>query len=131
MYQVERLLGRGRVNAVFLAQHPAHKNPVALTTFIVPEQFSSESRQRFRKEAARLTALRHPHLLPVYEYGEHLGHLYLITPYIASGSLADLLKRRGRLHHAEVLNVLQPVVAGLAYAHERGLVHGTLKVSSQ
>lgn len=134
MYQVERLLGRGRVNAVFLAQHPAHKNPVALTTFIVPEQFSPEShqrfRQRFRKEAARLTALRHPRLLPVYEYGEHLGHPYLVTSYLANGSLADLLKRRGRLHHAEVLDVLQPVVAGLAYAHERGLVHGTLKPSN-
>ncbi len=133
MYQIERLLGRGRVNAVFLAQHPAHKNPVALTTFIVPEQFPPESRQRFRqrfrKEAARLTALRHPHLLPVYEYGEHLGHPYLVTSYLANGSLADLLKRRGRLHHAEVLDVLQPVVAGLAYAHERGLVHGALKPS--
>src|SRR6266498_1948531 len=89
MYRVERLLGHGRVNAVFLARHPAYKNPVALTTFIVSEQFPPESRQRFhqrfRKEAARLTALRHPHLLPVYEYGEHLGDPYLITPYIASG----------------------------------------------
>jgi serine/threonine protein kinase/Rieske Fe-S protein len=133
MYQVEQLLGRGRINAVFLARHPAHKNPVALTTFIVPDQFPPESRQRFhqrfRKEATRLTALRHPHLLPVYDYGEHLGHPYLVTSYMANGSLADLLKRRGRLHHAEVLNVLQPVVAGLTYAQERGLVHGTLKPS--
>jgi serine/threonine protein kinase/Rieske Fe-S protein len=133
MYQVEQLLGHGRINAVFLARHPAQKNPVALTTFIVPDQLPLENRQRFqqrfRKEAARLTALRHPHLLPVYEYGEHLGNLYLVTPYVANGSLADLLKRRGRLHHAEVLDVLQQVVAGLAYAHERGLVHGTLKPS--
>jgi len=134
MYRVERSLGRGRVNAVFLARHPAHKNPVALTTFIVPEQFPPESHQRFhqrfRKEAARLIALRHPRILPVYEYGEYLGDPYLVTPYMAGGSLADLLKRRGRLHHAEVLDVLQPVVAGLAYAHEGGLVHGTLKPSN-
>ena len=67
--------------------------------------------------------------MPVYEYGEHLGNLYLVTPYVANGSLTDLLKRRGRLHHAEVLDVLQQVVAGLAYAHERGFVHGALKPS--
>ncbi len=120
MYRVERSLGRGRVNAVFLARHPAHKNPVALTTFIVPEQFPPESHQRFhqrfRKEAARLIALRHPRILPVYEYGEYLGDPYLVTPYMAGGSLADLLKHRGRLHHVEVLDVLsnqsQMLVAG-------------------
>ncbi len=86
-YRVERLLGRGRLNAVYLAQHPVQNESVALTTFIIPEHFSSETRSRFmsrfNQEAAVLNLLRHRHLLPVYAYGEQFGYPYLVTPYMA------------------------------------------------
>jgi serine/threonine-protein kinase len=133
-YQVERLLGRGQLNAVYLAYHPTQNSPVALTMFILPETFSFEARQyflqRFRQEAARVTALQQPHILPIYTYGEFAGYPYLVTPYMTNGSLADILKRRGRLHYAEVLNILQQVVAGLAYAHSKNIFHGALKPSN-
>jgi serine/threonine-protein kinase len=130
-YRVERLLGRGHVNAVYLAYHARQNSPVALVMFVLPEKFSLEARRyfllRFREEASRLTALRQPHILPVYDYGEYAGSPYLVTPYMTNGSLADLLKRRGRFHYADVLDVLQQVVAGLAYAHRKGVFHGALK----
>ncbi len=130
-YRVERLLGRGRLSAVYLAQDPIQRNSVALTTFIIPEQFSSDARARFiarfHKEAAALVALQHRHLLPIHAYGEYSGLPYLVTPYMMHGSLADVLKQRGRCQPAYVLSVLEQIASGLEYAHRRGVVHGSLK----
>ena len=133
-YRVERLLGRGRLSAVYLAQHPAQRKNVALTTFILPEHFSPEERNRFLarfyKEAAQLTPLSHRHLLPVYAYGEQFGYPYLITPYMTEGSLADVLKQQGRLSPAHVLGVLEQIASGLDYVHSQGVVHGSIKPSN-
>jgi serine/threonine protein kinase/nitrite reductase/ring-hydroxylating ferredoxin subunit len=133
-YRVERLLGRGRINAVYLAYHATQNKPVALMTFILPESFSAGARQRFRdrfqQKATKLLTLQHPHILPVHDYGEYSGYPYLITPYMTNGSLADLLKRQGRLQHTEVLDILQQVVAGLAHAHKNRIIHTALKPSN-
>ncbi len=133
-YHVERLMGQGRLSAVYLAQSVLTGLNGGLTLFIIPERFSNDARnrfiQRFRKEAGALTALQHPHLLPVHEYGEHQGYPYLVTPYMTNGSLADLLKRQGRCDHTYVLDILEQVVEGLEYAHRQGVIHGTLKPSN-
>jgi serine/threonine protein kinase/Rieske Fe-S protein len=133
-YRVERLMGQGRLSAVYFAQNTLTGINGALTLFIVPERFSQEARarfiQRFRKEAMALTVLQHPHMLPVHEYGECQGHPYLVTPYMTNGSLADIIKRNGRCEYTEVLDILEQVVAGLEYAHRKGIIHGTLKPSN-
>lgn len=133
-YRVERLLGQGRLNAVYLARHPAQNTSVALTTYLIPEQFSREAHNRFMvrfaKEANALTGLQHRNLLPVFAYGEQYGYPYLVTPYMMYGSLADQLKQRGRCTPTYVLEVLEQVAAGLDYAHRQGIIHGTLKPSN-
>src|SRR5579859_391745 len=133
-YHVESFLGRGRLNAVYLAQNLASRRIDALTLYIPPEQFSSETHSRFilrfLKEAAAVSTLRHAHILPIYEYGEWSGYPYLVTPYMTNGSLADILKQQKRCDHQYVLEILEQVAAGLAYAHGNGLVHGTLKPSN-
>ncbi len=133
-YRVEQLLGRGRLNAVFLARNIATQKQGALTLFMIPDNFSSDARtrflQRFHKASAALVALRHEHILPVYEGGEYVGYPYLVTPYMMSGSLADIIKRKGRLAHERVRDILEQVVAGLEYAHNKGVIHGTLKPSN-
>jgi serine/threonine protein kinase/Rieske Fe-S protein len=133
-YRVERLLGRGRLSAVYLAQHPAQHKHAALTTFILPPQFSREEctrfLARFHQEATQLTTLFHRHLLQVYAYGEQFGFPYLVTPYMTEGSLADVLKQQGRCTPAYVLSVLEQIASGLDYAHAQGVVHGSLKPSN-
>lgn len=133
-YVVRSLLGRSCLNAVYLAQHPMQQDVVALTTFRLPEHFSSEAHarflQRFVREAAALTTLKHRNLLPVIGYGEKFGYSYLITPYMTNGSLADLLQRQGYCAPSYALNVLEQVVAGVGYAHRKGIVHGALKLSN-
>ncbi len=130
-YAIKSLLGRGRLSAVYLAQHPSQNIATALTTFIVPDHYNADMRtrfmQRFTREAAALTALSHRDVLPVFEYGEQFGYPYLITPYMSHGSLADILKRQGRCTPAFALQVLEQVAAGLEHAHRKGVVHGTLK----
>jgi serine/threonine protein kinase/Rieske Fe-S protein len=133
-YRIERFLGQGRLNAIYLARNLTEQRLDALTFYIVPEHFSSEARtrflQRFRKETAAITSLDHPHILPVYDHGDLAGNPYLVTPYMMHGSLVDLLKRRGKYDHHSVLPILEQIASGLAYAHSNGFIHGTLRPST-
>ncbi len=133
-YHVERLMGQGRLSAVYFAQNALTGINGALTLFIVPDRFAQDARarfiQRFRKESTALTALQHAHVLPVHEYGECQGHPYLVTPYMTNGSLADVIKSQGRYEYTDVLDILEQIVEGLEYAHRKGVIHGTLKPSN-
>ena len=77
-YRIERLLGRGQLHVSYLVRHPGYPGAMMLRLFTVQEQLSSQARQRFllrfAGEAPALIVLRHPHLLPVYDYGEHFGY---------------------------------------------------------
>lgn len=130
-YRVERLLVQGRLQTIFLARHLVEQRIDALTLYTLPEHFSPSARTRFlarfRGMATAITTLAHPHILPIYAYGEVGGSPYLITPYMMNGSLADLLKQQGPYTYDDVAFVLEQIVAGLAYAHNKGFIHGTLK----
>src|SRR5436189_6263897 len=134
-YRIERFLGQGRLNAIYLARNLAEEERLdALTFYIVPERFSAEARTRFllrfRKEATVITSLDHPHILPIYDHGEVAGNPYLVTPYMMHGSLADLLKRHGKYDYSSILPMLEQLVSGLTYPHSKGFVHGTLRHST-
>ncbi|GCE06324.1 protein kinase domain-containing protein [Dictyobacter aurantiacus] len=133
-YRIERLVGKGRLNIVYLARHQGAQRVDALALYPLPAHFSHEARtfflQRFHKEAALITSLKHPHILPVYEHGEILGYPYLITPYTTNGSLADIIRHQGRCEHTFVTTILDQIVDGLSYAHGKGFIHGTLKPSN-
>jgi serine/threonine protein kinase/Rieske Fe-S protein len=133
-YRVERLLGQGRLNAVYLARNLFEQRTDALTIYLVPERFSLEARQRFLvrflKEAAAVSSLKDQHILPVCEYSEHGGFPYLVTPYMTNGSLADVVKQQGHCSFTDVMNILEQVGSGLEYAHRRGHIHGMLRPSN-
>jgi serine/threonine protein kinase len=132
--RVERLLGQGRLNTVYLALNLPTQEHVALTLYTIPQRLSLDARnrfmQRFRQAAAALTTLRHEHIMPVHDHGEYIGRPYLVTPYMMNGSLADILKQQGRMAHEDVLDILEQITAGLSFAHSRGVIHGTLKPSN-
>ena len=133
-YRIERFLGQGRLNAVYLARSQTSQLTGALTLYLVPERFSPDARhrfiKRFLKEAAAISTLQHPHILSIYEYGEYSGYPYLITPYMMNGSLADIVKQQGRCSHEYALEIVEQVVAGVGFAHNQGFIHGTLKPSN-
>jgi beta-lactam-binding protein with PASTA domain/tRNA A-37 threonylcarbamoyl transferase component Bud32 len=83
--------------------------------------------RRFRAEAQAVAALRHPHVMQVFDWGEDDDGPYLILEYLSGGSLRDLLDRGHRLSPSQALLVGLHAAEALDYAHRRGLVHRDIK----
>src|SRR5260370_27862547 len=83
--------------------------------------------RRFAREARVLAQLDHPNILPVYDFGEENGRAYLVTPFMAGGSLKDMLKARQVLPPTEVIRLATEMLNALRYAHDRGLIHRDIK----
>lgn len=129
-YHVERLLGRGKLSAVYLAQQRSQNRAVMITTFIIPEALSAQARERFNarflQEGASLVRLSHPNILPIYDFGVQFGYPYLVTSFVKGGSLAQTLKLQPRFTPEQALNILKQIAAGLDFAHSNGVLHGLL-----
>ncbi len=127
-YTIESLLGRGGLAVVYKANDLLWEMPVAVK--VLPEFFATEEehRQRFQREASTMANLVHPHIMPVRDYGQAEGVTYFVMDYAGGGTLED---RMGRpLSLPEAFAVLEPVAAGVAYAHRQGVVHRDLKPSN-
>jgi len=87
------------------------------------------ARDRFEREARAAASLSHPHICRLYDYGTERGRPYMVLEYLDGGSLEDRLRAQelDPLPDGETLRVAGEVAAGLAHAHERGLVHRDLK----
>ncbi|MDX1619417.1 MAG: PASTA domain-containing protein [Nitriliruptorales bacterium] len=82
---------------------------------------------RFRREARAAAGLSHPNVVSVHDWGEGPDGAYIVMEYVAGMSLRDVLQVRGRITPAEALALLAPAAAGLAHAHDAGLVHRDVK----
>src|SRR5712692_8043537 len=133
-YQIERLLGRGELGAAYMAQQLSQKRTVMITTFNFPGGISARERDQFTayfaQERATLVRLTHPAILPIYDFGEQSGYLYLVTAFVRAASLAQVLKQQGRFTPNQTLDVLKQLASGLDYAHSKGAVHGILGLSN-
>jgi serine/threonine protein kinase/nitrite reductase/ring-hydroxylating ferredoxin subunit len=129
-YQVERLLGRGKMSSVYMAQQRYQKRIVMITTFNIPESLSAPARERFTARfthvGSALVKLNHPNILPIYDCGVQYGSPYLVTSFVKGGSLARVLKQQPRFAPEQALEMLKQIAAGLDYAHSQGIVHGIL-----
>jgi serine/threonine protein kinase len=128
-YQVVAPLGEGGMAAVYKAFQPAMERYVALK--VLPRQMASspEFIARFKREAHLLAQLQHPHILPVFDYGESDGYTYIVMPFVQSGTLADLLKTR-RVSLPEIYRIISQIGDALGYAHARGMIHRDVKPSN-
>ena len=128
-YQIVAPLGEGGMAAVYKAYHPAMERHVALKVLPRHMASSDEFRTRFRREAKLLAQLQHPHILPVFDYGEADSYPYIVMPFIVSGTLADILRNQ-RLSLSEVRRVITQIGDALSYAHGRGMIHRDIKPSN-
>ncbi|MFL5664281.1 MAG: protein kinase domain-containing protein, partial [Ktedonobacteraceae bacterium] len=108
-------------------------NRPVMLTLLFPESLPSRARQqfcaRFLREAPALAEVRHPHLVPLYAYGEWEGLSYMVNPALPERSLATILRQQGCCAPATALAILEQITAGLEHAHCRGWVHGALALS--
>jgi serine/threonine protein kinase len=128
-YQIVAPLGEGGMAAVYKAYQPAMERYVAIK--VLPRHMSSSDQfvTRFRREARLLAQLQHPHILPVFDYGEADGYPYIVMPFIISGTLAELLHKQ-RLPLAQVRRIMIQIGDALSYAHMRGMIHRDIKPSN-
>jgi serine/threonine-protein kinase len=128
-YQIVAALGEGGMAAVYKAYQPSMARYVALK--VLPRQYAAaaEFAARFQQEARLLARLQHPHILPVFDYGEAQGYTYLVMPYVEAGTLAGLLRGKP-LPLPQVLRVISQVGDALDYAHSQGLIHRDVKPSN-
>src|SRR5262249_42897555 len=119
-------LGRGGMAVVYKArqEHPARI--VALKVLLAGKHSGAERRARFRAEADAIARLRHPHIVQVYEAGEHDGLPYLALEFCEGGSLTQRLGG-GPLAPRLAAELVQPLARALQHAHEAGIVHRDLK----
>src|SRR5690348_7576664 len=98
---LERVIGRGGMGVVYLAQQSRPRRQVAVKVLMLSWMSDSHRRERFlerfRREADAVAALEHPNILPVYEYGEQEDLAYLVMPYVSGGTLRDRIVRKGAL----------------------------------
>lgn len=135
--RILRRLGSGGMGEVYLAEQVRLKRQVAIK-LVRPEAEATQSKlsmaERFAREAQAIAAMEHPHILPVYDYGEQDGLAYLVMAYAPDGSLQEALTPghpsfRFRLPLSLELTgvILDQAAQALQHAHDRGLLHRDVK----
>lgn len=125
-YRIIRLMATGGMSQVYQALDTALDREVALKV-LSPEFTHDPVRvERFRLEARRVAALRHPYIVPLLDYGEQAGRLFLVMPFYPM-ALREVLQRRGALRFDEVAGVTAQIAAALDCAHIHGIIHRDVK----
>lgn len=127
-YQVNRILGRGGMGAVFEAEHVHMKKLVALKVLHGYMSQNPEVVQRFEREAVAAGRLQHPGIVAATDFGR-LGtdSFYLALELVEGESLAELLAREGALAPERALHIAIQINSALIAAHAEGIVHRDLK----
>lgn len=127
-YQVERKLGEGGMGAVYLVRHKKDGNRAALKIMLSRVAVDPDARKGFLREIEVTASLKHKNVVAFLGYGDAGSIFYFLLEYCESGSIYDLVKRRGgRLSIEEGGPLLRQALEGLAYIHEQGVVHRDLK----
>jgi serine/threonine-protein kinase len=125
-YTIEREIARGGMSTVYLARDERHNRQVAIKVMHA-ERTHDAGVQRFLREIAIVSMVRHPHILPLYDSGEVNGHLFYVMPYVEGGSLAQEIERVRQLPVERALGIARDIAEALDYAHSCGVVHRDIK----
>ncbi len=126
-YQLLEEIGSGGQGVVWSALDSLHQLIVAIKFHEIPISGpENKEDQAFIHQMDRLVELRHPHILPLYQYGRSGQIQYLVSPYMPGGTLQDRL-RKDPFTFAEVLGIATEIATALDYLHSQGVVHRDLK----
>ncbi len=125
-YQLQKLLGRGGMGAVYLALDTKLERLVALKILPVSALENQTDVMRFRQEARMASGVSHPNVAHIYEFGEFKGRWFLAMEYVAGKTLRELFKEK-LPDETEVLQIVKQISHALAATHQRGIVHWDVK----
>jgi serine/threonine-protein kinase len=126
-YRIVSLLGRGGMGEVYRANDLLLGQTVALKFLPAAATANEAALSRFRNEVRTARQVSHPNVCRVYDIGEAEGLTYLTMEYVDGEDLASLLRRIGKLPQDKALEISRRLCAGLAAAHDKGVVHRDLK----
>jgi serine/threonine protein kinase len=125
-YEIDRMLGRGGMAAVYLAQDLVLERQVAIK--VLPPDMTRDAQlvARFQQEAKTAARLDHPSIIPIHRVENEAGLVYIVMKYVSGQSLEDLLDR-GPLPIHHVRHILGEAALALGHAHRRHIVHRDVK----
>lgn len=125
-YKVVEHIGRGGMADVWSARDQRLRRMVAIKTIAQGMSQDADPVSLFEREAQTIAQMEHPHILPIYDFGEYDNSLYIVMRYVTGGSLEDALVR-GPLTVEDTLRIAEAVAKALDYAHDNSVIHLDLK----
>ncbi len=126
-YRVRSRIAHGGMATVYLATDTRLDRQVALKVMHAELTRDEEFVARFIGEAKSVARLSHPNIVAVFDQGSDGQYLYLAMEYVPGRTLRSLLRERGYLHPDAAMNLMDPILSGLAAAHAAGIVHRDVK----
>jgi serine/threonine protein kinase len=124
-YKLGRMLGRGAAALVFEATHIQMGRSVAIKFLCQYDE--EEEMERFRAEARTLAAIRHPHVLQLFDFDHLKKHPYLVVEFLEGGTLRARLDEEGMIAPLTAISIFAGCLAGLDACHSKGIIHRDLK----
>lgn len=127
-YRIIEQIGLGGMATVYKAYQPALERYVAIK--VLPAYYAHEPgfAERFTREARAVAKLTHPHVLPIYDFGQESGLSYIVMQCVDAGTLKDMLGQPISLMSAA--DIIEQIADALDYAHEQGIIHRDVKPSN-
>jgi tRNA A-37 threonylcarbamoyl transferase component Bud32 len=129
-YKIDSFLGKGGMGAVYRATD-IHSKKYAAVKILNDELLSDpENQKRFRNEGQLLSSFNHPHIVKVYETGEHEGKGFIAMEYLSGGTLKDYLIKNFPLSQDDISKIAFQLCDGLAEIHKNDIIHRDIKTNN-
>ncbi len=129
-YRIVGKLGRGGMGIVYKAEDTVLDRVVAFKVLPQALKENPQALKNFLREARHAAQLNHPNIVTVYDAGEQAGIYYIAMEYVDGSTLKEIVKQRGAIAPGGVVNVLAQMCEGLAYAHDKKIVHRDVKTAN-
>ncbi len=118
-------IGVGGMAVVYRATQISFKRQVAVKVLMSEYASDDGFAERFLREAETVASLSHPHIIPVYDFGQRNGTSYMVMEYLTGGDLRQWIHRG--LEEDEILQIVSDMASALNFAHDKGYVHRDIK----
>ena len=125
-YEIKRLIGQGGMATVYLAEQRSLGRQVVLKILDTSTGITAETVERFLNEGRIIASLNHPHIITIYDIGQAGDQIFISMEYVEGGDLKDRLLSKV-FAPIEAIEIVEKVAAGLAAAHDNGIVHRDVK----